>query len=234
MHWKELEKEIAKTEWGGGAFWNGTLYGQALGKLRWDGGEESLARNLDIVCAFMDRSEPKVRPVDKKRLREVWRQRIEPVAETINEVALERHGMLRALENNGPAESIGQLISSIYDELANLPFIGLTNASRLLHFRFPRLFVTTDEATRCYWWERVRLHRLFGLKRDDLFTGYGYTFILLPFVKSHAVDAIMLYVRDYGITIPEAVNELQNLGGERQSIARLMDRYFYAVSRQAN
>ncbi|MBA7678367.1 hypothetical protein ES703_86641 [subsurface metagenome] len=101
----------------------------------------------------------------------------------------------------------------------------------MLHLRFPKLFVVTDEPIRKYWIEEVGLNELFGMKEDELFQGYGYTFIFLPFIKDQAVDAIMTYANDKGISPNKAIAQLQNLGGKTRTIARLMDKYYYAVSR---
>ena len=117
----------------------------------------------------------------------------------------------------------------MYDALTSLA--GATTASGLLHLRFPKLFVMTDEAIRRYWIEEVGLNELFGLKENELFNGYGYTFIFLPFIKDQAVDAIMSCANDKGISPNEAIAQLQNLGGKPRTIARLMDEYFYVVSR---
>jgi hypothetical protein len=117
----------------------------------------------------------------------------------------------------------------MYDALTSLA--ELTDASRLLHLRFPKLFVVTDEAIRKYWIEEVGLNELFGIKEDELFNGYGYTFIFLPFIKDQAVDAIMTCANDKGVSPNEAIAQLQNLGGKKRMIARLMNEYYYVISR---
>jgi hypothetical protein len=155
---------------------------------------------------------------------------VEPLADCVEGVFLERHGMLKAEDKKElGVQCAGQAIQRMYDELTSL--IGLTNASKLLHQRFPKLFVTTDELIRKYWIEEVGLNELFGIKENELFNGYGYTFIFLPFIKDQAVDAIMSYANDKGVSVNEAIAQLQNLGGKKRMIARLMGEYYYVISR---
>jgi hypothetical protein len=89
-----------------------------------------------------------------------------------------------------------------------------------------------DEDTMKYWLEDVRWHELFGMRKVELFKGYGYTFIFLPLIKSHAVDAIMSYANDQAIDIKEVIGKLQYLGGRNRTMAKLMEEYYYAITRQ--
>ena len=220
MHWKELQKQIGK-------FPPAPHYFQALEQVSWDKAEE-IPHNIQICCDFLDKSPGS--QIDKQKLKEVWRKTVEPLADCVEGVFLERHGMLKAEDKKElGVQCAGQAIQRMYDELTSL--IGLTNASGLLHLRFPKLFVTTDELIRKYWTEEVGLNELFGLKEDELFTGYGYTFIFLPFIKDQAVDAIMTCANDKGISPNEAIAQLQNLGGKKRMIARLMGEYYYVISR---
>jgi len=222
MHWKELEKQISKLP-------PAPHYFQALEQLKWDKGEE-LSHNIQICCHFLDKDGSQGSQIDKQKVEQVWLKTVEPLADCVEDVFLERHGMLRALDkkDNGVG-CVGEAIQRMYDALTSLT--GPTDASRLLHLRFPKLFVMTDEPIRKYWIEEVGLNELFGMKENELFNGYGYTFILLPFVKSHAVDAIMSYANDKGVDPKEAISQLQNLGGKNRTIARLMDEYYYVISR---
>ena len=220
MHWKELEKQIGK-------FPEDRHYFRTLGQLKWDKAEQ-ISRNIQICCDFLDKSPGS--QIDKQKLEEVWFKTVEPLADCVEDVFLERHGMLRAIDKKKyGVECAGEAIQRMYDALTSL--IGLTDASKLLHLRFPKLFVVTDEAIRKYWVEEVGLNELFGIKEDDLFNGYGYTFIFLPFIKDQAVDAVMTCAKDKGISPNEAITQLQNLGGKKRMIARLMDEYFYVISR---
>ena len=220
MHWKELQKQI-------GRFPPAPHYFQALEQLSWDKAEE-LPHNIQICCDFLDKSPEG--EIDKQKLEDVWLKIVEPLADCVEGVFLERHGMLKAEDKKElGVQCAGQAIQRMYDELTSL--IGLTNASKLLHLRFPKLFVTTDELIRKYWIEEVGLNELFGIKENELFSGYGYTFIFLPFIKDQAVDAIMSYANDKGVSVNEAIAQLQNLGGKKRMIARLMGEYYYVISR---
>ena len=220
MHWKELQKQISK-------FPEDRQYFQTLGQLKWDKAEQ-ISRNIQICCDFLDKSPGG--EIDKQKLEEVWLETVEPLADCVKDMFLERHGMLRAIDKKEyGVECAGEAIQRMYDALTSI--LGLTNASKMLHLRFPKLFVVTDEPIRKYWIEEVGLNELFGLKENELFNGYGYTFIFLPFIKGHAVDAIMTCANDKGISPNEAIAQLQNLGGKTRTIARLMDEYYYAISR---
>lgn len=220
MHWKELEKQIGK-------FPEDRHYFRTLGQLKWDKAEQ-ISRNIQICCDFLDKSPGS--QTDKQKLEEVWFKTVEPLADCVEDVFLERHGMLRAIDKKKyGVECAGEAIQRMYDALTSL--IGLTDASKLLHLRFPKLFVVTDEAIRKYWVEEVGLNELFGIKENELFQGYGYTFIFLPFIKDQAVDAIMTCANDKGVSVNEAIAQLQNLGGKTRMIARLMDEYYYVISR---
>ena len=220
MHWKELQKQIGK-------FPEDPNYFQVLSQLKWDKAEQ-LSRNIAICCDFLDKSQGS--QIDKQKLEEVWLEMVEPLADCVEDVFLERHGMLRAIDKKEyGVECAGEAIQRMYDALTSLT--ELTDASGLLHLRFPKLFVMTDEPVRKYWIEEMGLNELFGIKEDELFNGYGYTFIFLPFIKDQAVDAIMTYANDKGISPNEAIAQLQNLGGKKRMIARLMDEYYYVVTR---
>ena len=220
MHWKELEKQISN-------FPQDPHYFQALEQLNWDKVEQT-PDNIEICCDFLDKSQGS--QIDKKKLADVWLETVEPLADCVEGVFLERHGMLKAEDKKEfGVGCVGEAIQRMYDELTSVT--GPTNASKLLHLRFPKLFVMTDEPIRKYWLEEVGLNELFGIKEDELFHGYGYTFIFLPFIKGHAVDAIMSYANDKGVSINEAIDQLRNLGGKTRTIARLMDEYYYAISR---
>jgi hypothetical protein len=220
MHWKELEKQISK-------FPEDPNYFQIISQLKWDKAEQ-ISRNIAICCDFLDKSQGS--QIDKQKLEEVWLETVEPLADCVEDVFLERHGMLRAIDKKEyGVECAGEAIQQMYDALTSLT--RLTHASMLLHLRFPKLFVMTDEAIRKYWIEEVGLNELFGIKEDELFNGYGYTFIFLPFIKDQAVDAIMTYANDKGISPNEAIAQLQNLGGKKRMIARLMNEYYYVISR---
>ena len=221
MHWKELQKQIGK-------FPEDPNYFQVLSQLKWDKAEQ-LSRNIAICCDFLDKSQGS--QIDKQKLEEVWLEMVEPLADCVEDVFLERHGMLRAIDKKEyGVECAGEAIQRMYDALTSLTG-AQTTASRLLHLRFPKLFVMTDEPVRKYWIEEVGLNELFGIKEDELFNGYGYTFIFLPFIKDQAVDAIMTYANDKGISPNEAIAQLQNLGGKKRMIARLMDEYYYVITR---
>ena len=220
MHWKELQKVISK-------FPEDRHYFQALAQLKWDKAEQT-PNNIEICCDFLDKSQGS--QIDKKKLEDVWLETVEPLADCVEGVFLERHGMLKAEDKKELGVGcVGQAIQRMYDALTSL--IGLTNASKLLHLRFPKLFVMTDEPIRKYWIEEVGLNELYGMKENELFGGYGYTFIYLPSIKGHAVDAIMSYANDKGVSINEAISQLQNLGGKTRTIARLMDEYYYTITR---
>jgi len=216
MHWKELEKQVSK-------FPQDPNYFQVLSQLKWDKAEE-LSHNIAICCDFLGGS------IDKQKVEKVFTEVVAPLADCVEDVLLERHGMLRAIDKKQYGVGCaGETIQRMYDALTSLT--GPTDASKLLHLRFPKLFVVTNEAIRKYWIEEVGLNELYGMKEDELFNGYGYTFIFLPFIKSHAVDAIMSRANDKGVSVNEAIAHLQNLGGKTRMIARLMDEYFYVVSR---
>ena len=72
---------------------------------------------------------------------------------------------------------------------------------------------------------------MLGMKASDLVHGYVYTFIFLPCIKSHAVEAIMSYANDKGVDPKDAITQLRNLGGKTRTIARLMDEYYYVITR---
>lgn len=220
MHWKELQKQISK-------FPEDPNYFHVISQLKWDKAEQ-VSRNIAICCDFLGKSPGS--QIDKQKLEEVWLETVEPLADCVEDVFLERHGMLRAIDKKEyGVECAGEAIQRMYDALTSLA--GLTDASRLLHLRFPKLFIMTNEAIRKYWIEEVGLNELFGLKENELFNGYGYTFIFLPFIKDQAVDAIMTCANDKGISPNEAIAQLQNLGGKTRTIARLMNEYYYVISR---
>ncbi len=220
MHWKTLQKQIGK-------FPEDRPYFLTLAQLRWDKAEQ-ISRNIAICCDFLDKSQGS--QIDKQKLEEVWLETVEPLADCVEDVFLERHGMLRAIDKKEyGVECAGEAIQRMYDALTSLA--ELTDASGLLHLRFPKLFVMTDEAIRKYWIEEVGLNELFDIKEDELFQGYGYTFIFLPFIKDQAVDAIMTCANDKGISPNEAIAQLQNLGGKKRMIARLMNEYYYVITR---
>jgi len=232
MHWKELEKEIDRFAKDNAGFRDDPYYFQALAELDWDKTEHALSRNIEVMCQFLDNYKSRGKRIDKEKLQDVWLKIVEPLADCVENVYLERHGMLKVEDKKElGVQSVGQAIQKMYDELSGVPFIGSTNASKLLHLRFPRLFVMTDDSIRQYWLEDIRLHELYGMSKKALFQGYGYTFIFLPHIKSHAVDAIMSCANDKGISISEAISQLENLGGKNRTIARLMDEYYYAITR---
>lgn len=223
MHWKELEKQVSK-------YPQDPNYFQVLSQLKWGKAEET-AHNIAICCDFLDKYKSRDSLIDKKKLEEAWLETVEPLADCVEDVFLERHGMLRAIDKKEyGVECAGEAIQRMYDALTSLTGPIIT-ASRLLHLRFPKLFVVTDEAIRKYWIEEVGLNELFGMKESELFNGYGYTFIFLPFIKSHAVDAIMSYANDKGVDPKDAITQLRNLGGKTRTIARVMDEYYYVISR---
>ena len=227
MHWEELQEKITEFAQCDEGLREDQIYSQALAQLRWDSGGQAISDNLEICRDFLDKRGGQTA---KKKVEQVWLETVEPLADCIEEVCLERHGMLKAEDKKEfGVGCAGQAIQRMYDELTSI--IGPTNASRLLHLRFPKLFVTTDERIRGYWIEGVRLHELFGLGENGLFGGYGYTFIFLPFIKDQAVDAIMTYANDKDVTPNQAIEQLQNLSGKRQTIARLMGEYYYAITR---
>lgn len=230
MHWKELQKGISDYAKHDERLRHEQKYSQALAHLKWDGTAQTISSNLEILNQLLDSSDPQVIRIDK--IKDVWLKVVEPLADCIEDVFLERHGMLKAVDKKDlGVQCVGQAIERMYNELKDIQFIGPTNASRLLHLRFPRLFVMIDEGTIKYWLEDIRLHELFGIQKAELFRGYGYTFIFLPFIKSHAVDAIMSYASDQGTDIKEAIGKLQNLGGRNRTIAKLMEEYYYAITR---
>jgi hypothetical protein len=235
MHWKELEKEINRRAQTDAGFRDDSHYFQALASLNWDQAGRDISRNIEAMCEFLDHYRPQDEriDIDQGKLQGVWLETVEPLADCVENVYLERHGMLKAEDKKGfGVQCVGQAIQKMYDELAGVPRVGLTNASKLLHLRFPKLFVMTDERIRRYWSQDIRLHELYGRKETELFQGYGYTFIFLPFIKSHAVDAIMSYVNDQGVAISEAISRLGSLGGKSRTIAKLIHEYYYAITRR--
>ena len=222
MHWKELEKQASKLP-------PAPHYFKTLEQLKWDKGEE-LSHNIQLCCDFLDKDGSQESQIDKKKVEQVWLKTVEPLADILEPVFLERHGMLKAEDKKElGVKCTGQAIQKMYDSLTDV--VGLDNASKILHLRLPKLFVTTDEAIRKYWTEEVGLNELFGIKGNELFQGYGYTFIFLPFVKDQAVDAIMTCANDKDISSNEAIAQLQNLGSKTRTIARLMNEYYWAVTR---
>ena len=118
MHWKELQKQIGK-------FPPAPHYFQALEQVSWDKAEE-IPHNIQICCDFLDMSPGS--QIDKQKLEEVWRKTVEPLADCVEGVFLERHGMLKAEDKKEfGVGCVGQAIQRMYDELTSL--IGLTNAS---------------------------------------------------------------------------------------------------------
>jgi hypothetical protein len=235
MHWQELEKAINRRAQVDGGFRDDAPYFQALAKLNWDATEHNLPRNIEVMCEFLNQYRPQDERVDidQEKLQRMWLKTVEPLADCVENVYLERHGMLKAEDKKEfGVQCVGQAIQKMYDELTGINNVGLTNASKLLHLRFPKLFVMTDERIRRYWSQDIRLHELYGRKEAELFQGYGYTFIFLPFIKSHAVDAIMSYVNDQGVAITEAISHLGSLGGKHRTMAKLIHEYYYAITRE--
>jgi hypothetical protein len=234
MHWKELENGIINFAKDNPGFKDDPYYFQALVKLNWDKTGRAAFRNIEVMCEFLNQYRPRDEriDIDREKLQATWFKIVEPLADCVENVYLERHGMLKAEDKEEfGVQCAGQAIQRMYDELVSVPNVGLTNASKLLHLRFPRLFVMTDERIRRYWTQDIRLQELYGRKEAELFQGYGYTFIFLPFIKSHAVDAIMTYVNDRGVAISEAVSHLGGLGGKNRTIAKLMHEYYYTITR---
>ncbi len=227
MRWKELQEKITKSAHVDEGLWSDTHYLQALAQLKWDK-HEQIPNNIEICCNLLDK--PQGSRIDKRKVEQVLVETVEPLADCVEEVHLERHGMLKAEDKEAfGVGCAGQAIQRMYDKLTIIT--GPTNASTLLHLRFPKLFVITDEPIKAYWVEEVRLHELFGLEKNELFGGYGYTFIFLPFIKDQAVDAIMTYANDKGVTPNQAIEQLRNLDGQTRTIARLMSEYYYAITR---
>ena len=234
MHWQELEKVINRRAEVDASFRDDAPYFQALAKLNWDTTEDNLPRNIEVMCEFLNRYRPQDEriDIDQAKLQGAWLETVEPLADCVENVYLERHGMLKAEDKKEfGVQCVGQAIQKMYDEMAGVPNVGLTSASKLLHLRFPKLFVMTDERIRRYWSQDIGLHELYGIKEAELFQGYGYTFIFLPFIKSHAVDAIMSYANDQNTGVKEAIGKLQNWGGRTRTIAKLMEEYYYAITR---
>jgi len=232
MHWQELEQEISRRAEVDAGFWDDSYYFTALANLDWDEAGRNISRNIKVMCEFLDKYKSRGKRIDKERLQDAWLKTVEPLADCVENVYLERHGMLKAEDKKEfGVQCVGQAIQKMYDELTGVPHVGLTNASKLLHLRFPKLFVMTDERIRRYWWEDVGLHELYGRRETELFQGYGYTFIFLPFIKSHAVDAIMSYADERGVAIGEAISHLGSLGGKKRTMAKLIHEYYYAITR---
>lgn len=216
MHWTELQKQVSN-------FPEDQNYFQALEQLKWDK-PELLSRNIAICCDFLGES------IDKQKVEKVFTEVVALLADCVEPIFLERHGMLKVEDKKEHSVyCAGQAIQKMYEAMASIA--GLDTATGILHLRFPNLFVTTDEAIRKYWLEEIKLHERYSVNKTELFGGYGYTFILLPFIKSQAVDAIMTCANDKGVNPKEAIAQLQNLGGKTRSIARLMDEYYRALSR---
>lgn len=234
MHWQELEREISRRAEVDAGFRDDPYYFQALATLNWDVTERALSCNIEVMCEFLNQYRPSDEriDIDREKLQSTWLETVEPLADCVENVYLERHGMLKAEDKKEfGVQCVGQAIQKMYDELTDVPHVGLTNASKLLHLRFPKLFVMTDERIRRYWSQDIGLHGLYGRKETELFQGYGYTFIFLPFIKSHAVDAIMSYADEQGVAISEAISYLGSLGGKKRTMAKLVHEYYYAITR---
>lgn len=215
MHWTELEKQAADLPPDQGYF-------QALEQLSWDKADK-LPGNIELCCHYLGGK------IDRASVEKAFTEVVAPLADCVEPVVLERHGMLKVEDKKElGVYCTGQAIQEMYEAVASAA--GLDNATGILHLRFPNLFVTTSEAVRKYWLEKIKLHQRYSVKNTELFGGYGYTFILLPFVKSQAVDAIMTCAHDNGIDPKSAIARLQGVGGSQRSIARLMNEYYRAVA----
>ena len=230
MDWKELERMVAKRSEIDPNREDDAHYQDALSKLNWDAPVDAMPENADVLLKFLARYDPGSRAIDSQQLQDVWLESVETIAADLEDVTL---GHLHVLEHvDRPGENVfcvGDVISRMYEHVKSIQGVGMTNASRLLHLRFPALFVMTDELMRKFW-EDGSLPGVFNISSGRLFEPYGYAFIFLPAMSIQAVDAIMSCSLDGDISVEDATEKLQGLGGEQGSIAKLVSDYYYAMT----
>ena len=230
MDWKELEKAIVGRGEGDRESEVAHHYFGALSKLRWDYPEKTISDNVDVFISFLATYKSFRHAIDKDQLAGLWLETAESLSADLEDISLERLDVLAEVDR---AEDnlfcVGDVISRVYEEVRDIPGVGAANARRLLHLRFPNLFVMTVDAVRKYW-EESTLPNVFGISKTRLFEPYGYAFIFLPAMSIQAVDAIMSCSLDEEISVDEAIERLRTLGGKDRSIARLIDEYYYAIT----
>ena len=227
MDWKELETAI--TEYGklGENRESDVRYSVALSKLRWDHPEENMTHNADVLINYLATYKSYRHTIDEERLADMWLESVESLSAELEDISLERLDVLETVDREEDnLFCVGDVISRVYEEVRDIPGVGPANALRLLHLRFPKLFLMTDVSVRKYW-EGSPLPEIYGMSKGRLFEPYGYAFIFLPAMSIQAVDAIMSCSLDEEINIEQAIENLQRLGGKSRSIARLIDIYYY-------
>ncbi len=227
MHWTELARGAAQYAESKDGPQENADYSCAVTRLDWAHGD--LGENLDICLDYLSRwgEEDKA---DKAKIEQVFKDDIAKLGDCVEPVVLERHGMLK-VEDKGDygVYCAGQAISHIYDAMTAA--CGAENASIILHLRFPKLFITVGEGVQRYFTDVVKLQEAYSVDKETLFKGYGYAFVLLPFVKSQAVDAVMTCARENNIDPKEAIVRLGGIMGEARPIARVMNEYYQAMAR---
>jgi hypothetical protein len=127
MHWQELEKEINRLAEADAGFRDDSYYFQALANLNWDQAGRDIFRNIEVMCEFLNHYRPRDEriDIDQEKLQGVWLETVEPLADCVENVYLERHGMLKAEDKKEfGVQCVGQAIQKMYDELAGVPNVG--------------------------------------------------------------------------------------------------------------
>jgi len=230
VDWNDLEKAAARYGNDLEAQDRDRHYYRALSRLEWDYPDDTMAANADVFLEFLATYKSYRHTVDKEQLADAWLESVESLSAELEDITLERLDVMADVDR---AEDnlfcLGDVIARVYEEVRGIPGMGAANALRLLHLRFPDLFVMADEGVRKYW-ENSPLPDLFGMSKQRLFEPYGYAFIFLPAMSIHAVDAVMSCSLDEEIDVQEAVDRLRNLDDRERSIARLIDEYCYVLT----
>jgi len=230
VDWKELERMVAKRSEIDPNHEDDAHYHDARSKLNWDAPVDAMPENADVLLKFLARYDSGSRAIDSQQLQDVWLESVETLAADLEDVTLEHLHVLEHVDRSKEnVFCVGDVISRMYEDVKAIQGVGTANASRLLHLRFPALFVMTDDVIKKFW-EGGNLPALFNISSARLFEPYGYAFIFLPAMSIQAVDALMSCSLDEDISVEEATKRLQGLGGEQGSIAKLVSDYYYAMT----
>ncbi|MCX5998643.1 MAG: hypothetical protein NTU41_03375 [Chloroflexi bacterium] len=230
MEWRELEKVVAERSKIDEGYRKDTEYFDALSRLRWEFPDDTISDNIDVFINYLSACKSYGHVIDRKRLAAAWLESVELVSADLEDVSLEHLDVLVGVDREEEGMfCVGDVISRVYEEIKSVPGVGPANATRLLHLRFPNLFVMTSDLVRKCWQEGY-LPEVFNVPRERLFEPYGYAFIFLPAMHIHLVDAILSCSLDEEMDIDAAVNKLKGVGDKERSLAKLLDEYYSALA----
>lgn len=227
MHWRKLldvTREYGRLIDGEGY---DTAYDEAMRTLKWNPGGGTMDGNMDVFTTFLGKWKSLRRPLDRKRLKSVWMTDVEPYAKGVDGESIETLDTRKVVDTGAEKVRVGVAIEHMYGSMCTVDGVGRTNSSKLLHLRFPNIFVMTDASVRREFRDLVRGTGI--VKGTSLFEPYGYAFHFLPLVRAELLEAILSLQADEQIQWVEAVKRLMLAHGRARSLAKLADEYYYVT-----